>query len=309
MRNFFCSLLTLKNKKTLGIIEQIRQSKSHSPHSTILMGQYWTIANLSRGETLDPSRYGAGLKLFEFLLERDTLKVFYHILQHWKGCKILIADTGTLHDFKLTSLIELGLTTPLKDLFAGNDPLCAEKIGLVTLLPEKVKLPEADFWIVNTEEKTYVRVDTEFRDNPARIATLLWLFVDAESVSGEIHDIVDGPELCGLWSRKAIVVITEQSMLPCTYTHVGGFEKIVENFKSYQLGGKLLRAKNDKKEEIQRAHEKRISMYKEQLQHMPDILAHVIADLQAKHSVECENAELEYVRNMLTSEKRKRKKP
>ncbi len=98
-------------------------------------------------------------------------------------------------------------------------------------------------------------------------------------------------------------------MLPCTYTHVGGFEKIVENFKSYQLGGKLLRAKNDKKEEIQRAHEKRISMYKEQLQHMPDILAHVIADLQAKHSVECENAELEYVRNMLTSEKRKRKKP
>jgi hypothetical protein len=273
------------------------------------MGQYWTMANLSRGETLDPSRYGAGLKLFEFLLERDTLKVFYHILQHWKGCKILIADTGTLHDFKLTSLIELGLTTPLKDLFAGNDPLEAEKIGLVTLLPEKVKLPEADFWIVNTEEKTYVRVDTEFRDNPARIATLLWLFVDAESVSGEIHDIVDGPELCGLWSRKAIVVITEQSMLPCTYTHVGGFEKIVENFKSYQLGGKLLRAKNDKKEESQRALEKRISMYKEQLQNMPDILAHVIADLRAKHLAECENAELEYLRNMLTSEKRKRKKP
>jgi hypothetical protein len=281
------------------------------------------MANLSRGETLDPSRYGAGLKLFEFLLERDTLKVFYHILQHWKGCKILIADTGTLHDFKLTSLIELGLTTPLKDLFAGNDPLEAEKIGLVTLLPEKVKLPEADFWIVNTEEKTYVRVDTEFRDNPARIATLLWLFVDAESVSGEIHDIVDGPELCGLWSRKAIVVITEQSMLPCTCTHVGGFEKIVENFKSYQLGGKLLRAKNDKKEESQRALEKRISVYKEQLQNMPDILAHAIADLQAKHlaecknaelecknaELECKNAELEYVRNILTSEKRKRKAP
>ncbi|MFB1018812.1 MAG: hypothetical protein QMC37_01050, partial [Flavobacteriales bacterium] len=209
---------------------------------------------------------------------------------------ILIADTDTLHDFKLTSLIELGLTTPLKDLFAGNDPLEAEKIGLVTLIPEKVKLPEADFWIMNTEEKTYVRVDTEFRDNPARIATLLWLFVDAESVSGEIHDIVDGPELCGLWSRKAIVVITEQSMLhvhgdPCT--HVGGFEKIVENFKSYQLGGKLLRAKNDKKEESQRALEKRISMYKEQLQNMPDILAHVIADLRAKHLAECENAELE----------------
>ena len=281
------------------------------------------MANLSRGETLDPSRYGAGLKLFEFLLERDTLKVFYHILQHWKGCKILIADTGTLHDFKLTSLIELGLTTPLKDLFAGNDPLEAEKIGLVTLLPEKVKLPEADFWIVNTEETTYVRVDTEFRDNPARIATLLWLFVDAESVSGEIHDIVDGPELCGLWSRKAIVVITEQSMLPCTYTHVGGFEKIVENFKSYQLGGKLLRAKNDKKEESQRALEKRISMYKEQLQNMPDILAHVIADLRAKHLSECKTAELEYLQttltsenniltsenNMLISEKRKRKKP
>ena len=274
------------------------------------------MANLSRGETLDPSRYGAGLKLFEFLLERDTLKVFYHILQHWKGCKILIADTGTLHDFKLTSLIELGLTTPLKDLFAGNDPLEAEKIGLVTLLPEKVKLPEADFWIVNTEEKTYVRVDTEFRDNPARIATLLWLFVDAESVSGEIHDIVDGPELCGLWSRKAIVVITEQSMLPCTYTHVGGFEKIVENFKSYQLGGKLLRARNDKKEESQRALEKRISMYKEHLQNKPDILAHVFADLQAKHlaecktaELECKTAELEYVRNMLTSEKRKRKAP
>jgi hypothetical protein len=140
----------------------------------------------------------------------------------------------------------------------------------------------------------------------------LWLFVDEESLSREIHDIVDGPELCGLWSRKAIVVITEQSMLPhfWTYKEVGGFEKIVEIFKTYQLveekpsrkrpandggggGGKYLRAKNDKKEEKQRALEKRISMYKEQLQNMPDILAHVIADLQAKHLVECKNAELE----------------
>jgi hypothetical protein len=280
------------------------------------MGQYWTIANLSRGETLDPSRYGAGLKLFEFLLERDTLKVFYHVLQHWKDdvCKILITDTTTdsLRDFKLTSLIELGLTTPRKDLFAGNDPLCAEKIGLVTLLPEKVKLPEADFWIVNTEEKTYVRVDTEFRDNPARIATLLWLFVDEESLSQEIHDTFrrkkDTYQLCGLWSRKAIVVITEQSMLPCTSTHVGGFEKIVENFKSQLVEEKPSHkrpandmqrnfskqcAKKYKKEEMQRALEKRISMYKEQLQNMPDILAHVIADLQAKHKVECKNAELE----------------
>ena len=205
------------------------------------MGQYWTFVNLTLETRVEPHYYGSGAKVMEFAFDSRSLRVLYALLNgRWKDTSLAIVGDYSkskwgkkYNTFPKTSLLNL---TEVRSEFVnpGVDHEYAQSHGLVEL-KQSVTLPEQTFFVCNVEKKQKIPVLASAHDSQAFVASLLWLFMDDDSMGEGSGDVTcqDGTvhDLCGLWAGQKIRVTNDDPTEFTTLDEDENFEELLTFFE------------------------------------------------------------------------------